>query len=348
MTTSITLFVVLVAANLILITVAVVRSMLHRNRQASERAVRRRVVRRPLAAGVSSPIAPPLGSELTSSRTDSLTGLLVAKEWNRIIADEDARVNRYRHPATVVIIELDGFDRSSPSSGREAGDRVLPALADALSRNARGADHLARIGPTRFGILLPETDEVAAINYIERVREACDLWLESGAIALQLAIGWASPGRDPSVVAVVHAEERMYAELRRTSGPRTTSSPTVPRRSRPRGVALARLSRVSRDRSAALGPASRPCARRRRRQRPATITCSMPTGYDRGSSYVAVERTVAGSNTTRSATAPSRMTPRSRRPSRAAGAEVILRIASSSDRSASSRTNWPRMRGKLP
>jgi two-component system cell cycle response regulator len=125
-------------------------------------------------------------------------------------------VNRYRHPATVVIIELDGFDRLVANLGREAGDRVLPALADTLSRNARGADHLARIGPTRFGILLPETDEVVAINYIERVREACDLWLESGAIALHLSIGWASPGPDSSLaVAVGRAQERMFAEQRR-------------------------------------------------------------------------------------------------------------------------------------
>ena len=121
------------------------------------------------------------------------------EEWNRIVADEDARVNRYRHPATVVIIELDGFDRLVADLGPEAGDRVLPALADTLSRNARGADHLARLGPTRFGILLPETDEIEAINYVERVREACDLWLESGAIALHLLdrLGESRPGFQP-------------------------------------------------------------------------------------------------------------------------------------------------------
>ena len=183
------LIIVLVAVNLILITVAVIRSMLRKDRYRSGGQYDGGVMRRPLAAGASSPILPTVASELTSSRTDSLTGLLVVKEWNRIVADEDARVNRYRHPATVVIIELDGFDRLVANLGKEAGDRILPALADTLSRNARGADHLARIGPTRFGILLPETDEVVAINYIERVREACDLWLESGAIALHLSIG---------------------------------------------------------------------------------------------------------------------------------------------------------------
>jgi diguanylate cyclase (GGDEF)-like protein len=209
------LIVVLVAMNLILITIAVVRAML-RGRRGSGAAYPGAVMRRSVASAVSSPIAPLSGSSPTTSRTDSLTGLLTLNDWNRIVADEDARVNRYGHPATVVIIELDGFDRLVANLGREAGDRILPALADTLSRNARGADHLARIAPTRFGILLPETDEVVAINYIERVREACDLWLESGAIALHLSIGWASPGPDSTLaVAVARAQERMFAEQRR-------------------------------------------------------------------------------------------------------------------------------------
>ena len=104
-------------------------------------------MRRPVASGVSSPIAAAPGSVPTTSRTDPLTGLLTLNEWNRLVADEDARVSRYRHTATVVIIELDGLERLVATLGREAGDRVLPALADALSRNARAADHLARIGP---------------------------------------------------------------------------------------------------------------------------------------------------------------------------------------------------------
>lgn len=211
------LIVVLVAANLLLITVAVIRAMLRKDHRRSGGSYDGAVMRRSSAAGVSSPNAPMPGSQPTMSRTDSLTGLLTVNEWNRIVADEDARVNRYGHPATVVIIELDGLDRLVAALGREAGDRVLPALADALSRNARGADHLARIGPERFGILLPETGEVEAINFIERVRQACDLWLESGAIALQLSMGWASPGPDSSLAdAVARAHERMFAEQRRT------------------------------------------------------------------------------------------------------------------------------------
>ena len=42
-------------------------------------------------------------------------------------------------------------------------------------------------------MLLPETDEVQAINYVERVRAECDRWLAAGAVSMRLAIGWASP-----------------------------------------------------------------------------------------------------------------------------------------------------------
>ena len=42
------------------------------------------------------------------------------------------------------------------------------------------------------------------------------------------------------------------------------------------------------------------------------------------------------------------MRPRSLSPSRAAGIEVIFATACSSESSASSRTNWPRMRGYEP
>jgi diguanylate cyclase (GGDEF)-like protein len=211
------LIVVLVAVNLILITVAVVRSMRRKDTYRSGAAYGDGVMRHPVAVDVSSPITPTPSGVAATSRTDPLTGLLTLKEWNRLVADEDARVSRYRHTATVVIIELDGLDRLVATLGREAGDRVLPALADALSRNARAADHLARIGPTRFGVLLPETGEVEAINFVERVRQACDLWLESGAIALHLSMGWASPGPESSLADSIDlARERMFAEQRRT------------------------------------------------------------------------------------------------------------------------------------
>jgi diguanylate cyclase (GGDEF)-like protein len=214
------LLTILVSANVILIALVVIRSLLRRNRSDADRVPGPGddVIPHTLAPRGFAPLPTSSIGVSATNRTDPLTGLLLPGEWNRIIGDEDARFKRYGHPATIVIIELDGLDRLITALGREAGDRILPAVADALSRNARGADHLARLGPGRFGILLPETGEVAAVNYVERVREACELWLEAGAIALELAIGWASPGSETSLSdALSAAQERMFAELRRNA-----------------------------------------------------------------------------------------------------------------------------------
>jgi diguanylate cyclase (GGDEF)-like protein len=147
---------------------------------------------------------------------DALTGLIGPGGFTRLVAAEDARVRRYHHPATVVIFELVGLDRLMDRLGTDAADRIVPALADTMGRLARDTDQVARLAPGRFGVLLPETDEIAAINYVERVRRACELWLESGAIALSLAVGWAGTTGDPSLPEAQRlATDRMYAELRR-------------------------------------------------------------------------------------------------------------------------------------
>jgi diguanylate cyclase (GGDEF)-like protein len=157
-------------------------------------------------------------TETAASAVDVSTGLITASGWGRVLTDEDARVRRYRRPATVVMIELDGLDRLKSRLGESAGDRLIPAVADTVRRLAREADHVARLGQSRFGVLLPETDEVQAINYVERVRRTCDMWLESGAVALRLAIGWASASGDDNLHdAGRTATERMYAEIHRNA-----------------------------------------------------------------------------------------------------------------------------------
>ncbi len=146
--------------------------------------------------------------------TDPATGMLTPTGWGRVIADEDARVRRYRRAATIVMIELDGLDRLTSRLGEAAGERLIPAVAETVKRLAREADHVARLDRGRFGVLLPETDEIQAIHYVERVRRTCDLWLESGAVTLRLAIGWASATGDDSLhEAGRAATERMFGEM---------------------------------------------------------------------------------------------------------------------------------------
>jgi diguanylate cyclase (GGDEF)-like protein len=149
---------------------------------------------------------------------DPVTGLDSQFSWSRAVASEQARSARYGRPATVVIAELDGLDVLAGRFGEVAADRLIPPVADAIRRNARSADRVARLGPARFGVLLAETDEVRAINYVERVRAACDRWLEASAVAVRLSVGWASSDIDGDLgTAVRKAEDRMHREQRRAA-----------------------------------------------------------------------------------------------------------------------------------
>jgi GGDEF domain-containing protein len=144
---------------------------------------------------------------------DPATGFDLGVAWNRWLVEEDARVRRFRRPATVVLVELAGVDRLAERLGDEAAQRLILPIASTMRKQARATDHLARLGPIRFGALLTETDEIRAINYIERVRTACDLWLEAGAVMLRLSVGWAEIGTNQVAdVALEEAEHRLFEE----------------------------------------------------------------------------------------------------------------------------------------
>jgi diguanylate cyclase (GGDEF)-like protein len=151
--------------------------------------------------------------------TDATTGFDGPSTWSKRLAEENARVLRYGRSATIILIELAGLDRLAERLGPAAADRLIPPIATTMRRHARSADSLARLSPTRFAALLPDTDEVKAINYVERVRSACDIWLESGAVSLRLSIGWAEiSANQPVDPAILAAERRLNVERQRNRG----------------------------------------------------------------------------------------------------------------------------------
>jgi len=157
----------------------------------------------------------PSASASTGLAPDPLTGLDGTTVWSRIIEIENARLLRYRRPATVVVAEVVGLRRLEERLGSEAVDRLLPVVADAFRREARSSDLVARIGQNRFAAFLPETDETQASNYVERIRLVCEPWLASSAVPLRLAVGWSSPTAASDLeFAIQRAAERMHDDRR--------------------------------------------------------------------------------------------------------------------------------------
>ncbi len=102
---------------------------------------------------------------------DQLTGIM-----NRGTFDARARVDwnlarEFAHSVAAIIIDIDYFKPYNDHYGHLAGDAALRRVAQALQACLhRSRDTVARFGGEEFVVLLPDTDEAAAILVAERMR----------------------------------------------------------------------------------------------------------------------------------------------------------------------------------
>ena len=145
---------------------------------------------------------------------DPLTGLEGPDLFRRVLVAEVTRSLRYARPLTVVVIEVEGVLEMGDQWGLEIARHALHELAQCVRRLTRTSDYCTRIGVTRFGIVLTETNEIEAINFVERVREEAPTTLPRSGDGLRLAFGWASPKAGESAGTLVRrADHRLMQEL---------------------------------------------------------------------------------------------------------------------------------------
>jgi len=115
-------------------------------------------------------------------------------EWHAAIERESARSARYERPTAVAILELRPV-RESVVMDSWLRLHAAP-LGQVLLRSSRATDVVARVTEARFQVLLPETTEEAAGDFIERVVEVCDEHLRELGAPLQVAASIAAASAD--------------------------------------------------------------------------------------------------------------------------------------------------------
>jgi diguanylate cyclase (GGDEF)-like protein len=106
------------------------------------------------------------------ARMDGLTGLHGRRAFDERLAHDLALAQRRKSALTLAYIDLDDFKAVNDTYGHAAGDRLLKAVAGALSGSIREADTAARIGGDEFAPLLPNTDGRAAELVVAKIRRA--------------------------------------------------------------------------------------------------------------------------------------------------------------------------------
>ncbi|MEW6230764.1 MAG: diguanylate cyclase [Chloroflexota bacterium] len=106
--------------------------------------------------------------------TDGLTGLFNSRYFYEALEKEMQKTDRYGHPLSLIILDLDDFKAYNDAYGHLVGDNLLVQLASLLTSITRGADIVARYGGEEFAIIVPETSLEQARQLAERIRVAVE------------------------------------------------------------------------------------------------------------------------------------------------------------------------------
>ena len=97
------------------------------------------------------------------------TGQGGSGELERCLNSLLAEQRRYGHPFSLALVDIDGLARINDAYGREAGDRIVAAVAGILRREMRDVDLCFRVEDDEFAVLAPHTDAEHLVPMAMRV-----------------------------------------------------------------------------------------------------------------------------------------------------------------------------------
>jgi diguanylate cyclase (GGDEF)-like protein len=145
---------------------------------------------------------------------DPLTGLYNRRLAEQRLTGEVSRSQRYGHPLTVLVIDLNGFKQINDRYGHAAGDLVLKLFAERLNRAIRASDLAVRMGGDEFMVLLPECQPEQVQTLLLRLNPMA-VEFRGETIPVTYAAGWAGyrPGETAEQI-LERADQALYADKR--------------------------------------------------------------------------------------------------------------------------------------
>lgn len=108
------------------------------------------------------------------STQDALTRIPNRRGITTNLIDAMAYANRYGHPLSVALVDLDLLRDINAGLGRKAGDKALQSVAAAFADTLRMPDRAGRYGGEEFMVILPNTQLKNAVKIAERIRNSVE------------------------------------------------------------------------------------------------------------------------------------------------------------------------------
>lgn len=107
--------------------------------------------------------------------TDALTDICNRLKFSELIEYEIREFDRYRHPLSLIMFDIDNFKRINDEEGHQSGDVVLREVVKLVNENVRASDIFARWGGEEFTVLLPHTPLDEAKRLAEKLRKMIEM-----------------------------------------------------------------------------------------------------------------------------------------------------------------------------
>jgi len=143
--------------------------------------------------------------------TDRLTGVGSRAYFDQRLCEQLDHARRYRHPLTLVMMDVDHFKTINDTYGHPAGDQVLAGVGALLRGSVRLSDVAARYGGEEFALILPFTEAEGAWILADRLRQSLQEWtliLSEGLVQVTASFGLAVLEDGMDAAALVKAADR--------------------------------------------------------------------------------------------------------------------------------------------
>lgn len=100
---------------------------------------------------------------------DYLTNSYNRRSIDKYLNEEIGRTKRYKHPLTLMLIDIDNFKHLNDKNGHLFGDEAIKAVTEYLKSSIRPSDKLGRWGGDEFLLICPEITGENSITFAERI-----------------------------------------------------------------------------------------------------------------------------------------------------------------------------------
>ena len=146
----------------------------------------------PLARDYESQLKAGQRTAVSSTGLDTLTRIPHRRGITTSLLNAMAYANRYSHPLSVALVDLDLLRNINRDQGRKGGDKALQAVAAVFGDALRMPDHAGRYGDEEFLVILPNTSLKNASKICERIRagvENAGFQINGKKISVTVSIG---------------------------------------------------------------------------------------------------------------------------------------------------------------